>query len=62
MDCVLHLPFAFNILVIHLLYGLPPANGLFFAISLFVSLATFGLVAAEPERLRALTVGTAGAP
>ncbi|MEM6703024.1 MAG: hypothetical protein AAF690_09980 [Acidobacteriota bacterium] len=53
---LLHLPFAFNILAIHLLYDLPPANGLFFAVGLFVSLATFGLVAAEPQRLRSLAV------
>lgn len=51
---LIHLPIAFNIFLIHILYDIPTDQTVFFIIGIFVSLSTFLLVALEKEKLKAL--------
>lgn len=54
MGALLSLPIAFNILMMHLLFDIPPANVPFFIIGLFVSLPNILLVISEFKFLKRL--------
>lgn len=53
---LLHLPFAFNIFLTHIFYDIPTNQVVFFAVGMFVSIATFLLVFLERKRFKTLVM------
>ncbi len=51
---LLHLPIAFNIFAVHLLYDIPTPHTVYFMVGMFVSISSILLVAMEKERLKQL--------